>query len=119
MQEAAQALQTTGDRGLRLLLLARWIRLPRRHMGARRRVRPDRLRYPRGLRVAAEAQQPGEEMDAMQLKHRQDGFRGEGNLRMHAAMHSARILTDGSGKAASTPKILSDVARASKLQMDR
>ena len=42
----------------RCLFLARWIRLPRRHMGSRRRVRPDRRRHPRGLRSAAEAQQP-------------------------------------------------------------
>ena len=42
----------------RRLFLARWIRLPRRHMGSRRRVRPDRRRHPRGLRSAAEAQQP-------------------------------------------------------------
>jgi hypothetical protein len=61
-----------------LLFLARWIRLPRRHMGSRRRVRPDRLRHPRGLRGAAEAQQPREEMGAMLLKHQQDGFGGEG-----------------------------------------
>jgi hypothetical protein len=59
-----------------LLFLARWIRLPRRHMGSRRRVRPDRLRHPRGLRGAAEAQQPREEMGAMLLKHQQDGFGG-------------------------------------------
>jgi len=49
----------------------------------------------------------------MLLKHRQDGFGGEGNLYMHVLMHSARILTDGSGKTASTPKIVSDVARTS------
>ena len=58
-------------------------------MGARRRVRPDRLRHPRGLRGAAEAQEPGhepcEEMDAMLLKCRQDGFAGEDNLYVHAA----------------------------------
>jgi len=96
------------DRGLRLLFLARWIRLPWRHMGARRRVRPDRLRHPRGLRGAAEAQQPCEEIGAMLLKRQQDGFRGEGDLHMHVVMHSARILTDGSGETASTLKIVSD-----------
>ena len=45
----------------------------------------------------------------MLLKHRQDGFGGEGDLHMHVAMHSGRILTDGSGETASTPKIVSDV----------
>jgi len=96
------------NRSLRLLFLARWIRLPWRHMGARRRVRPDRLRHPRGLRGAAEAQQPCEEIGAMLLKRQQDGFRGEGDLHMHVVMHSARILTDGSGETASTLKIVSD-----------
>jgi hypothetical protein len=95
----------------RRLFLTRWIRLPRRHMGSRRRVRPDRRRHPRGLRGAAEAQQPGEKMGAMLLKHRQDGFGGEGNLYVHVVRHSVRILTDGSGETASTPKIVSDVAR--------
>jgi hypothetical protein len=42
-------------------------------------------------------------------KHRQGGFVGDGNLYMHAATHSARVLTDGSGETASTPKIVSDV----------
>ena len=46
----------------------------------------------------------------MLLKHRQDGFGGEGHWHMHVVMHSARILTDGSGETASTPKIVSDVA---------
>src|SRR5215216_4627349 len=96
-----------------LLFLARWMRLPRRHMRSRRRIRPDRLRHPRGLRGAAEAQQPCEEMGATLLKHQQDGFWGQGNLYMHVVMHSARILTDGSGETASTPKIVSDVARTS------
>jgi hypothetical protein len=45
----------------------------------------------------------------MLLKRQQDGFRGEGDLHMHVVMHSARILTDGSGETASTPKIVSDV----------
>jgi hypothetical protein len=49
----------------------------------------------------------------MLLKRQQDGFRGEGDLHMHVVMHSARILTDGSGETASTPKIVSDVARTS------
>jgi hypothetical protein len=96
-----------------LLFLARWIRLPRWHMGPRRRVRPDRLRHPRGLRGAAEAQEPCEEMGAMLLKHRQDGLGGEGNLNVHVVTHSGRILTDGSGETASTPKIVSDVICAS------
>src|SRR5688572_28256541 len=91
------------------LSLARWIRLPRRHMGARRRVRPDRLRHPRRLRGAAEAQQPREEMSTMLLMRQQDGFGGEGNLYMHVVMYSARILTDGSGETASTSKIVSTV----------
>jgi hypothetical protein len=94
----------------RRLFLARWIRLPRRHMGSRRRVRPDRLRHPRGLRGAAEAQEPCEEMGAMLLKHRQDGGGGEGNLYVHAARHSVRVLTAGSDETASTSKIVSDVA---------
>ena len=98
---------------MRLLFLARWIRLPRRHMGSRRRIGPDRLRHPRGLRGAAEAQQRREEIGAMLLKRQQDGFGGEGNLHMHVVMHSARILTDGSGETASTLKIVSDVARGS------
>ena len=34
----------------RRLFLARGIRLPRRHMGSRRRVRPDRLPYDTGIR---------------------------------------------------------------------
>jgi hypothetical protein len=95
------------------LFLARWIRLPRRHMGSRRRVRPDRRRHPRGLRGTAEAQQPCEKVGAILLKHRQDRFGGEGNLYVHVVMHSVRILTDGSGKTASTPKIVSDVTRTS------
>ena len=49
----------------------------------------------------------------MLLKHRQDRFGGEGNLCVHVVMHSVRILTDGSGETASTPKIVSDVTRAS------
>jgi hypothetical protein len=47
----------------------------------------------------------------MLLKHRQDGFGGEGSLYVHVVMHSVRILTDGSGETASTPKIVSDVTR--------
>jgi hypothetical protein len=93
----------------RRLFLARGIRLPRRHMGSRRRVRPDRLRQPRGLRGAAEAQEPCDEMGAVLLKHRQDGFWGEGNQCVHGVTLSVRILTDGSGETASTPKIVSDV----------
>ena len=76
----------------RRLFLTRWIRLPRRHMGSRWRVRPDRLRYPRGLRGPAEAQAPCEEMSAILLKHRQDWFVGDGNLYMHAASHSVPHL---------------------------
>ena len=94
----------------RRLFLARWIRLPRRHMRSRGRVRPDRLRHPRGLRGAAEAQEPSEEIGAVLLKHRQDGGGGEGNLYVHGVMHSACILTGGSGETASTPKIVSDPA---------
>jgi hypothetical protein len=94
----------------RRLFLARGIRLPRRrHVGPGRRVRPDRLRQPRGLRRAAEAQEPSEEIGAMLLKHRQDGFWGKGSLCVHAAIDSVRALTDGSDETASTPKIVSDV----------
>ena len=46
----------------------------------------------------------------MLLKHRQDGLGGEGNLNVHAVTHSVRILTEGSGETASTPKIVGDVA---------
>ena len=49
----------------------------------------------------------------MLLKRQQDGFGDEGKLHMHVVMHSARILTDGSGETASTLKIVSDVARES------
>jgi hypothetical protein len=45
----------------------------------------------------------------MLLKHRQDGFWGNGKLCVHAAIDSVRALTDGSGETASTPKIVSDV----------
>jgi hypothetical protein len=36
---------------------------------------------------------------------------GDGGLYVHAARHSVRVLTDGSGETASTPKIVSDVIR--------
>jgi hypothetical protein len=49
----------------------------------------------------------------MLLKHQEDGFGGEGYLYMHVVMHSVRSLTDGSGRTASTPKIVSDVTRVS------
>lgn len=88
-------------------------------MGSRRRVRPDRRRYPRGLRGAAEAQEPSEEIGAVLLKHRQDGFWGEGNLCVHGETHSVPILTDSSGETASTPKIVSDVARTSTCRCER
>ena len=45
-------------------------------------------------------------------KHRQDGW-GLENVCVHAAIHSVRALTDGSGETASTPKIVSDVAGGS------
>ena len=45
----------------------------------------------------------------MLLKHRHGGFVGDGNLYMHAVSHSVRVLTDGSGETASTPKIVGDV----------
>src|SRR3954471_7975697 len=110
---AAQGMPVRGTAGAWSwrLVLARGVRLPRRHMGARRRVRPDRLRHPRGLRAAAEAQEPSEESGAVLLKRRQDGFGSEGDLYVHGLMHSVRVLTDGSGETASTPKIVSDVAR--------
>jgi hypothetical protein len=48
----------------------------------------------------------------MALKHWQDGLVGEGgHLYLHTVMHSARALTDGAGKAASTSKIVSDLVR--------
>jgi hypothetical protein len=53
------------------------------------------------------------------LKHRQDGFWGEGNLCVHGVTHSVRILTDSSGETASTPKIVSDVARTSTCRCER
>jgi len=97
----------------RRLFLARGIRLPRRrHVRPGRRVRPDRLRHPRGLRRAAEGQKPSEEIGAMLLKHRQDGFWGKGNRCMHAAIDSVRVLTYGSGETASMPKIVSDAPAA-------
>jgi hypothetical protein len=50
----------------------------------------------------------------MALKHWQDGFVGEGShLYLHALTHSARALTDGAAKAASTSKIVSDLAGVS------
>ena len=45
----------------------------------------------------------------MLLKHRQGGFWEEDNLCVHGVTHSVRIVTDGSGETASTPKIVSDV----------
>jgi hypothetical protein len=55
----------------------------------------------------------------MLLKHRHDGFVGDGNLYMHAVRHSVRVLTDGSGKTASTPKIVSDVRNVLNWRMDK
>ena len=55
----------------------------------------------------------------MLLKHRQDGFWGKGSLCVHAAIDSVRALTDGSDETASTPKIVSDVAGGSLLQIGR
>ena len=49
----------------------------------------------------------------MLLKHRQGGFVRHGNLCVHAARHSVRVLTVGSDETASTPKIVGDVARGS------
>jgi hypothetical protein len=110
MRRGRLAALSRGGYGRRLFL-ARWIRLPWRHVGSRWRVRPDRLRHPRGLRSPAEAQR--EEMGAMLLKHRQGGFVGHRNLYVHAARHSVHVLTVGSDETASTPKIVSDVARGS------
>jgi hypothetical protein len=53
------------------------------------------------------------------LKRRQDGFGSEGDLYVHGLMHSVRVLTDGSGETASTPKIVSDVARTSTCRCER
>jgi len=49
----------------------------------------------------------------MLSKHRQGGLVGHGNLCVHAARLSVRVLTVGSDETASTPKIVSDVARGS------
>ena len=49
----------------------------------------------------------------MLLEHRLGGFVGDGNLCVHAARHSVHVLTVGSDETASTPKIVSDVARGS------
>ena len=46
----------------------------------------------------------------MLLKHRQDGLVSNDGLYVHAATDSVRILTDGSGETASTPKIVNDEA---------
>ena len=72
------------------LFLAGWIRLPWRHVGSRRRIRPDRLWQPRGLRSAAETQQPCEKIGAMLSKHWQNRFVGDDNLYMHAAKLARR-----------------------------
>jgi hypothetical protein len=58
-------------------------------------------------------------MSAMLLKHRQGGFVNHGNLYLHAARHSVRVLTVGSDETASTPKIVSDIAHDLTLQIDR
>jgi hypothetical protein len=58
-------------------------------------------------------------MSAMLLKHRQGGFVNHGNLYLHAARHSVRVLTVGSDETASTPKIVSDVAHGVDLQIDQ
>ena len=42
----------------------------------------------------------------MPLKHRQDGFGRWGNLCVHAATDSGRVLRDRSGEPATTPKIV-------------
>jgi len=47
------------------------------------------------------------------LQHRQDGLGGKGKLYVHGVIDSVRILTDGSGKTASTLKIVSDVVSTS------
>jgi hypothetical protein len=44
----------------------------------------------------------------MLLKHRQDGVGGKGNLCVHAAIDSGRVLKDRSGETATTPKIVTD-----------
>ena len=59
------------------------------------------------------------EIGAVLLKHRQDGCGGEGNLYVHGVTHSVRILTDGSGETASTPKIVSDVADLAELILQK
>jgi hypothetical protein len=58
-------------------------------------------------------------MSAMLLKDRQGGFASHGNLYVHAARHSVRVLTVGSDETASTPKIVRDVAHGLILQIDR
>jgi hypothetical protein len=39
----------------------------------------------------------------MLLKHREDRIWAKGKLEVHAAIHSVRVLTNGSGATASTP----------------
>jgi hypothetical protein len=53
------------------------------------------------------------------LKHRQDGCGGEGNLYVHGVTHSVRILTDGSGETASTPKIVTARKRLLRSGLDQ
>jgi hypothetical protein len=53
------------------------------------------------------------------LKHRQGGFWEEDNLCVHGVTHGVRIVTDGSGETASTPKIVADVARSSTRRCER
>src|SRR5690242_968697 len=89
-----QACRTGGGLPPEALFLTRGIGLPRRYMGSRRRIRAaDRLRHPRGVGVAAEAEGPGEEMGAKLLK-RQQGLMGQGELCVHGAKHRVAHLTD-------------------------
>jgi hypothetical protein len=67
----------------RRLFLAGRVGLPRRQMRSRRRVGAARLWRPRGLRRAAEAHEPFEEIGTMLVKRGQNGFCGEGNLCVH------------------------------------
>jgi len=48
-------------------------------------------------------------MGAGLLKHSQDWLVGDVDELLHAAIDSVAVLTTGSGKAASTLKIVSDV----------
>jgi len=85
------------------------MRLSRRGVGSGRSVRPDRLGDPCRFRLPIERREPGGEIGTGLLKHSQDWLVGDVDELLHAASDSVAVLTTGSGKAASTLKIVSDV----------